>query len=129
MLFADLLSLNPITFLMLFFYSCSCWFRLFLFSLPTQDCYAVLAEKSDQAFFKHSRHTNCNSNSAILRNNISYTWRKNGVTKEAIVLQWAVRTASWDFKSVKKWWALALLCGKCCCFVWKPSWKSHANLN
>jgi len=29
----------------------------------------------------------------------------------------------------KKWWAGALLSEKCCCFVWKPSWKSHVNLN
>ena len=37
-------------------------------SLPSQASYAVLAEES-QAFFKHSPHTNSNSNSAILRNN------------------------------------------------------------
>jgi len=54
---------------------------------------------------------------------------KNGVTKEAIVLQWAVWTASWDFKPGKKRWASALLSGKCCCFVWKPLWKSNTNLN
>jgi len=34
---------------------------------------------------------------------------KNGVVKEAIVLQWVVRIASWDFKPGKKWWAGALL--------------------
>jgi len=29
----------------------------------------------------------------------AYTWRKkSGITEEAIVLQWAVWTASWDFK-------------------------------
>ena len=28
----------------------------------------------------------------------AYTWRKNGIGKEAIVLQWAIRIASWDFK-------------------------------
>jgi len=33
---------------------------------------------------------------------------KNGVTKEAIVLQWAVQNTSWDFKPVKKRWAVAL---------------------
>ena len=37
-------------------------------SLPSQACYAVLAEES-QAFFKHSLDTNSISNSAILRNN------------------------------------------------------------
>jgi len=38
-------------------------------SLPSQASYAVLAEESLQAFFKHSLHTNSISNSAILRNN------------------------------------------------------------
>jgi len=54
-----------------------------------------LAEES-QAFFKHSPHTNSISNSAILRNNyislLSDLYacvheKKNGVIKEAIVLQ------------------------------------------
>jgi len=53
---------------------------------------------------------------------------KNGIAKEAIVLRWAAWTTSWDFKPRKKRWAGALLSGKCCCFVRKPSWKSHANL-
>ena len=44
----------------------------------------------------------------------AYTWRKNGVIKEAIVLQWVVRIASCDFKPGKKWWAGALLSEKCC---------------
>jgi len=26
-------------------------------------------------------------------------------------------------------WGGALLSEKCCCFMRKPSWKSHANLN
>ena len=39
---------------------------------------------------------------------------KNGVAKEAIVIQWAVRTASWDFKPGKKRWSGSLLGGKCC---------------
>jgi len=34
---------------------------------------------------------------------------KNGVAKEAIVLQWAVRTALWDFKVVKKRWLVHCL--------------------
>ena len=47
-------------------------------------------------------------------------WR-NGVTNEAIVLQWpvwtaSVWTASWDFKVVKKWWAGAMLSVKC---IWR----------
>ena len=61
-------------------------------SLPSQASYVVLAEES-QAFFKLSQHTN---NSAILHNNyISLLSdlctcvhvKKNGVVKEAIVLQ------------------------------------------
>ena len=89
-------------------------------SLPSQASYAVLAEES-QAFFRHSPHTNSISNSAILRNN--YIWllsdlcacvhvKKNGVVKEAIVLQWAVRIASRIFKPGKKRWASALLSDK-----------------
>jgi len=54
---------------------------------------------------------------------------ENGVANEAIVVQWPVRTASWDFKVVKKWWAGALLSVKSYCFVRKPLWKSHAILN
>ena len=68
--------------------------------------YAVLAEES-QAFFKHSLDTNSVSSSAILWNNyISLLsdlcacmyWWKNGLVKEAIVLQWVVRITSGDFK-------------------------------
>ena len=66
-------------------------------SLPSQASYAVLAEES-QAFFKHFPHTNSISNSAILRNTGNYISllsdlcacvhvKKNGVVKEAIVLQ------------------------------------------
>jgi len=47
----------------------------------------------------------------------------NGIAIEAIVTKWPVQTASWDFKVVKEWWGGALLSVKCCCFVWKPSWK------
>ena len=106
-------------------------------SFPSQASYAVLAEES-QAFFKHSPHTNSISNSAFLRNNyISLLSdlcacvhvKINGIVKEAIVLQWAVQIASCGFKPGKKRWAGALLSEKCCCFVRKPSWKSHANLN
>ena len=146
MLFADLLSLHRVTFLMVFLFlfmslfsadTCLSW------SLPSiteqQVCpHRLLMQYwhwPDQTFFKHSPHTNCISNSVILRNNyISLLSdscacvhvKKNGVAKEAIVLQWAVRTASWDFKpGKKKQWPGALLSGKCCCFVWKPLWKVH----
>ena len=88
--------------------------------------------KNNQAFFNQSPHANSISNSAILRNNyISLLSdlcacvhvKKNGVVKEAIVLQLAVRIASCDFKPGKKQWAGSLLSGKCCCFVWKPQWR------
>ena len=91
-------------------------------SPPSQASYAVLLKNHwpDQAFFKHSLHTNsyCISNSAILHNNyISLLSdlcacihvKKNGVIKEAIVLQWVVRIASCDFKPGKKRWTGALL--------------------
>ena len=80
MLFADLLSLHLVTFLMFFilvhvtFFSSRCMLELKFAiyyraaSLPSQASYAVLAEES-QAFFKHSPHTNSISNSAILRDN------------------------------------------------------------
>ena len=100
--------------------------------------YWLMNHWSDRALFKHSPHTNSISNSAILRNNyISLLGdlcacvhvKKNGIVKEAIVLQWAVRITSCDFKPGKKRWAGTLISEKCCCFVWKPSWKSQANLN
>ena len=139
MLFADLLSLHLLTFLMFFilvhvtFFSSRCMLELKFAiyyraaSLPSQASYAVLAEES-QAFFKLSQHTNSISNSAILRNNyISLLsdlcacvhMKKNGVVKEAIVLQWTVWIASCDFTLGKKRWAGALLSEKCCCFVRK----------
>ena len=80
MLFADLLSLHLVTFLMFFilvhvtFFSSRCMLELKFAiyyraaSLPSQASYAVLAEES-QAFFKHSPHANSISNSAIVRNN------------------------------------------------------------
>ena len=133
------------------FYSCSCHFfssrcvlelKLVIYYRaacpPSQASYAVLAGES-QAFFKHPPLTNSIANSAIYSSLLkvqSSKWfvrmrtrEKNGVVKEAIVLQRVVRIASCDFKSGKKRWAGALLSEKCCCFVQKPSWKIHANLN
>ena len=102
MLFADLLSLHLVTFLIFFIlvhvtsFSSRCMLELKFaiyyraVSLPSQASYAVLAEES-LAFFAHT-----NSISIILRNNyISLLSdlcacahvRKNGVVKEAIVLQ------------------------------------------
>ena len=71
----------------------------------------------DQAFFKHSSHTNCISNSVKIVAKWFLCMRtreeKNGVAKEAIVLQWVVRTASWNFKRVKAiGWCTAQW--KCC---------------
>ena len=107
MLFADLLSLHLVTFLMfsilvhVTFFSSGCMLELKFAiyyraaSLPSQVSYAVLAEES-QAFFKLSQHTNIFSNSATLRNNyISLLSdlcacvhvKKNGVVKEAIALE------------------------------------------
>jgi len=80
MLFADLLSLHLVTFLMFFilvhvtFFSSRCMLELKFAiyyraaSLPSQASYAVLAGDA-QAFFKHFRLTNSIPNSAILRNN------------------------------------------------------------
>ena len=152
MLFADLLSLHLVTFLkfisLVYDFSSRCMLELKFAiyyraaSRSSQASYAVLAEESltRPGSLQTLLHTNSISisNSAILRNNHisllsdcshAYTWRKNVVVKEAIVLHWAVRIASRDFKPGKKRWAGALLSEKCCCFVWKPSWKSHANLN
>ena len=62
-------------------------------------------------FLQTLPHTNCISNSAILHNDyISLLSdlcacvhaKKNGIAKEAIVLQWAVWTASWDLQKWKK---------------------------
>ena len=106
-------------------------------SLPSQASYAVLAEES-QAFLKHSPHTNSISNSAILRNNYisllsdlcacvygKKKWRRKGSHSSSV--NGSSRLA-W-LQAWKKAMAGALLSEKCCCFVRKPSWKSHANLN
>jgi len=53
---------------------------------------------------------------------------KKMASLEAIVLQWLDWSASWDFEVVKEQQAGALLSVKCCCFVWKSPWKSHAEI-
>jgi len=106
-------------------------------SLPSQASYAV--DSIGWRITGFLQHTNSISNSAILLNNyilllsdlcacvhLKKKWRRKG---NHIVLQWVVRIASCDFKLGKKRWAGALLSEKCCCFVRKPLWKSHANLN
>jgi len=57
-----------------------------------------------------------------------YTELFYGVVEEAMVLQWEVRTAPRETSNLEKKVG-ALLSGKRCCFVRKPSWKSRANLN
>ena len=123
-------------------------FWCFLFSFMSLFCLPSITEQQvsphrlpTQDWLKNhwlSSNTKSISNSAILRNNYisllsdlcaCVLVKKNGVAKEAIVLRWAVRIASRDFKPGKKRWASALLNEKCCCFVRKPSWKSDANLN
>jgi len=49
---------------------------------------------------------------------------KNGIAKEAIVLQWAARITSCDFKPAKKRWAGTLLSG---CFVQKTIVKESCK--
>ena len=77
---------------------------------------------------------NCISNSAILNNNCIVKWFvrmctsfENGIINETIVVQWAVRTALWDFKVVKKHGLVhCLVWNLLINFVWKPLWNSHA---
>ena len=145
MLFADLLSLHLVTFFILVhvtFFSSRCMLELKFAiyhraaTLPSQASYAVLAEES-QAFFKHSPHSNSISNSAIFGNYISLLsdlcacvhvekkWRRKGSHNSSVG---GSNRLVW-LQIWKKRWAGALLSEKCCCFVRKPSWKSHANLN
>ena len=108
-------------------------------SLPSQTSYALLAEES-QAFFKHSphMHTNIISNPAILHNNyisllselcacvhVKKKWRRKGSHSSSV--SGSNRLAC--LQTWKKRWAGALLSEKRCCFVQRPSWKSHTNLN
>jgi len=100
--------------------------------------YAALAEESLTRLCSNAESTihakdspclhahNNISNSELLNNNCFVakwivhmcTSFENGVTYEAIVLQWLVQTTSRDFRVLKKWWADALLKVKvkCCCF-------------
>ena len=153
MLFDDLLSLHLVTFLMFFIIvyvtfslaadACLSW------SLPSiteqQVCphrlpmqYCLKNNSPDQALFKHSQHANCTSDSTIMRNSynsllsdlcacvhVKKKWHHKGSHSSSVSgsnhLVWL-----WTWK---KWWAGALLSEKCCCFVRKPSWKIHTNLN
>ena len=87
----------------------------------------------DQALFKHSLHTNCNSNSAILHNNyislLSDLWayvhvKKNWCCKGSHSSSVSASNRVVWLQTWKKWWAGALLSEECCCFVRKPSWES-----
>jgi len=54
---------------------------------------------------------------------VVFAHAENAVTSEAIVDECLISSTSREFKVVEKRWAGALLSLKCCCFVWKPSWK------
>ena len=153
MLFADLLFLHLVTFLMLFIlvHVTFFWQQMHAWA---EVCHLLQSSKSLPTGFLCSigwriiDHTSLSSNTPrtltvfLIQQSCviitfccqvicahAYTWRKNGNVMEAIVLQWAVRISSCDFKPGKKRWAGALLSEKCCCFIWKPLWKSHSNLN
>ena len=155
MLFADLLSLHLVTFLMFFILvhvtflaadACLSW------RLPSITEQQVSPHRLPMQYWLKNHRLSSNApytstvfliqQSCVIINFVAKGQRskvsdlcacvhvkKNGVVKEAIVLQWAVRIASRGFKPGEKRWASALLSEKCCCFVRKPSWKSHANLN
>ena len=91
-------------------------------SLPSQASYAVLVEDLiiDQTFFKHSQHTNCIFNLAILRNNyislpsdlcacvhVKKKWRRKGSHSSSVS---GSNRLVW-LQTWKKWWAGALLSG------------------
>ena len=93
----------------------------------------------DQVVFKHSLHTNCISNSAILCNNY-ISWPSDLCAcvhdKKKMASQRKPYFFSEQFKSphetsnlVKEVMGWYTAQWKCCCFVQKPLWKSHANLN
>ena len=151
MLFADLLSLHLVTFLMFLILvhvtflaadACLSWSSP---SITEQQVsphrlsiqYWLKNHWPDQAFFNHSPHTDSISNSAILRNNYisllsdlcacvhgKIKWRRKGSHISSVG---SSNRLVW-LRTWKKWWAGALLSEKCC-FVRKPSWKSRANLN
>ena len=127
------------------FFSSKCKFAIYhraasLFSQASSvDVCSIGWRIIDQTrLIKHSLHTNFISNSAIWHNNyilllsnlcacvhVKKKWhRKGGHSSSVSGSNRLVRLQTW-----KKWWAGALLSGKCCCFVWKPLWKSHINLN
>ena len=152
MLFADVLSLHLVTFLMFFILvyvnflatdACLSWS---LPSITEQQVsphrismqYWLKSHWTDQAFFKYSLHTNSISNSAILRNNYvsllsdlcacihgKKKWCRKGSHSSSVSgsnrLVW-LRT----WKKAMGWCTAQW---KCCCFVRKPLWKHHANLN
>ena len=136
LLFADLLSLTSCYIFNVFYY-CSCHFFLaadacLSWSLPSiteqqvcphrlpQRCmqYCLKNHWPDQAFCKHSLHTNCISNSAILHNNHDYILllMHTHEVKKGLKSRKAVRTAHGrtiaSFVTPKQWVG-ALLSGKC----------------
>ena len=154
MLFADLLSLHLVTFLMFFilvhvtFFSSRCMLELkfviyYRAACPlSQASYAVLAGES-QAFFKHSPLTNSIPNLAILHNNYisllkvqSSKWFVRMRTREEKWRRKGSHSSSASGSNRLVWlqtWKKAMgWCTaqwKCCRFVRKPLWKIRANLN
>jgi len=90
---------------------------------------STMDAKDSSRLHAHNHISNLNNNCFVAK---WFAWMRtileNGIANKAIVLQWPVRTASWDLKVVKKRWASTLLSVKCCCFVQKPSWKSYQLL-
>ena len=155
LLFADLLSLHLVTFYCFFnpvchFYILDLKFAHNQSSKSVPQAFSAdvcrrlknlwpgsvqtLSQQWTRMTIPVSIHINHNSNSAILSNNFvlllvicahAYKWRKWHHKWSHIILQWLVRR----LQSSEKAMAGALLSVKCCCFVGKLPWKSHAILN
>ena len=151
MLFADLHSLHLVTFLMLFilvhvtFFSSKCMLELKFAiyhraaSLSSQASYAVLAEESWTR--TGSSNTVCTPTVFLIQQSyvIMTKWfvakwfvrvrtrEEKWCRKGSHVLQWAVRTALWDFKPGIKWWAGALLSRKMLLFCVKTIVKESCK--
>ena len=100
------------------------------------DVCTVLAEESLtrpgslQTLPAHQLYFLCNNFFSLLRElctcvHVKKKWRHNGSHSSSVSslnrfvrLQTCKKAMSW---CTAQW--------KCCCFVWNPSWKSHANLN
>ena len=151
-LFADLLSLHSTScYIFNVFYSCSCHFfsaadACLSWSLPSITEQQVSPHRLPMQYWLKNHRLSSNSpstptvfpNSAILRNNyisllsdlcacvhVKKKWRRKGSHSSSVS---GSNRLVW-LQTWKKRLAGALLSEKCCCFVRKPSWKIHANLN